>query len=184
MEENSAARLGVMLFVGFLAVQIGLSGRLGSLLAVLIDPASLVEEAPGGGGDNNGMIGGNFLNLPTTGTLTPGQIGAYALQAGFPASSLQIAIAVALAESSGNIRVIHHNNDGSTDYGLWQINSIHGFDSNSLLTPAYNASSAYKVSSGGTNWQPWTTYTNGAYIRYMSQAAEGAQLAINAKGGK
>lgn len=45
--------------------------------------------------------------------------------AGFPDSELVTAVAVAYAESSFNTNAVHHNADGSTDYGVWQINSVH-----------------------------------------------------------
>src|SRR4051812_48178503 len=38
---------------------------------------------------------------------------------------LDTAIAVALAESGGNDQAMHKNSNGSTDFGLWQINSVH-----------------------------------------------------------
>lgn len=61
----------------------------------------------------------------------------------------------AQGESSGNQRAINHNADGSTDYGLWQINSVHGYDSERLLSdPIYNAKAAKEIleSSGMGAW--------------------------------
>jgi len=48
-----------------------------------------------------------------------------ALAAGFPAEQLVTAVAIAGAESGYDPAATHLNSDGSTDYGLWQINSIH-----------------------------------------------------------
>lgn len=100
--------------------------------------------------------------------LTRAQVAQYAAQAGFKGDALTIALAVAQAESSFKSDAINHNTNGSTDYGLWQINSIHGYNSSQLLgNPLYNAQAAYKISGSGTNWRPWTTYTTGAYLKYM-----------------
>ena len=48
-----------------------------------------------------------------------------ALAAGFPAEQVITAVAIAGAESGYDPAATHLNSDGSTDYGLWQINSIH-----------------------------------------------------------
>lgn len=54
--------------------------------------------------------------------------------------------------------------------GLWQIRSLNSQlgtgevrDANSLSNPDFNARSMYQISSGGTNWTPWSVYTSGAY---------------------
>ncbi len=100
--------------------------------------------------------------------LTDDQIRAAAAAAGFTGADLDTAVAVAKAESSGNAGATHVNNNGSTDYGLFQINSVHS----SLLAgknwqdPTVNAQLAYSVfkSSG---WGAWSTYNSGAYTKYL-----------------
>lgn len=99
------------------------------------------------------------------------QLAAYAQQAGFPADQAATAAAIALAESSGNPDASHVNNNRSTDYGLWQINSIHG----SLLAgknwrdPVTNAQMAFRVwSDAGRKWTPWSTFNSGSYRQYMN----------------
>lgn len=106
-------------------------------------------------------------------TLSTSQIATLAQQAGFAGNTVPIAVAICLAESSGNTTATHHNLDGSTDYGLWQINSIHTQYNPVLLisNPLYNAQAAYQISSGGRNWNPWTTYTSGAYKKYLQSAS-------------
>jgi hypothetical protein len=97
------------------------------------------------------------------------QIKAMMLKAGFPASQVSIGIGIVGAESHGNANATNHNNNGSTDYGLWQINSVH----HSLLAghdwrdPQQNTDMAYSVwkSSG---WNAWTTYRTGAYKQYTN----------------
>ncbi len=177
--DNSGGRLGLMAFLGFLLIQIALSGKLGSVLAAIIDPVNLLEQNQPGSAAT-GLIGG----LPTTGTLTPTQIGEYAINAGFGASSLVTAIAVALAESGGNVTATNHDANGTTDYGLWQINSVHSsYSPSKLLTPAYNAQAAYDISAGGSNWNPWSTYTSGAYLAQMATAQQAALAAAAANVG-
>lgn len=94
-----------------------------------------------------------------------------AKQAGFPEGEAQTAAAVALAESSGNPTASHRNSNGSTDFGLWQINSVHS----QLLAgkvwqePSVNARMAYEVWKG-SGWNAWTTYKTGAFRRYANGA--------------
>jgi hypothetical protein len=104
--------------------------------------------------------------------LTAAQIAGVAQQAGFSGNNLTIAVAVALAESGGNPTATHYDSNGSTDYGLWQINSVHS----SLLSggtwsdPLSNAKMAYSVWQG-SGWQAWSTYKSGAYLPNMGAAA-------------
>lgn len=98
--------------------------------------------------------------------------------AGFKGDGLKMAYAIAMAESGG--RANAHNGNASTgdnSYGLFQINMLgamgparlkqYGLSSNNDLFDALtNAKVAYKMSKGGTNWGPWSTYTNGAYKKY------------------
>lgn len=92
---------------------------------------------------------------------------------GGPPSQANIAAAVAMAESSGNVGATNKNTNGSIDRGLWQINSVHSqFDAQRLLTdPNYNAAAAVAVwkSSG---WGAWTTYTSGAYRKFLNAAGK------------
>merc|ERR1719240_531371 len=89
------------------------------------------------------------------------------------ASACPIAVAIALAESSGNCGATHHNSDthSTTDRGLWQINDYwHPECSDSCAYDCNcNAGCAASASSGGSNWSPWSTYKTGAYQAYMSR---------------
>jgi hypothetical protein len=84
-------------------------------------------------------------------------------------SAAPMAAAIALAESGGDPNATGHNTNGTTDRGAWQINSVHGalstYDENA------NAKAAIKISGNGTNWGPWTTYTTGAFKKFLSGAA-------------
>jgi hypothetical protein len=101
------------------------------------------------------------------------------IQAGGSAATAPIAAAIALAESAGNPSSYNGNaGTGDNSYGLWQINMIgsmgparlkeFGLTSNTqLFDPLTNAKAALKVSNGGTNFGPWTTYTHGTYKKYL-----------------
>ncbi|MFE4960417.1 hypothetical protein ACFRCW_42385 [Streptomyces sp. NPDC056653] len=105
----------------------------------------------------------------------------YAQAAGLSADRARVAAAVAMAESGG--RTTAHNPIPPDDsYGLWQINMLGsmgpdrraklGISSNSgLYDPAVNARAMAMISSGGSNFGPWSTYTNGAYKKHLGQSA-------------
>lgn len=76
-------------------------------------------------------------------------------QAGGSAIYAPMAAAVALAESGGNPNAVNKNKNGSTDRGLWQINSIHG--SQSTFNAVNNARAAIAISNNGTTWRAWAT---------------------------
>jgi lysozyme C len=71
--------------------------------------------------------------------------------AGFPESEIGPMICTAKYESSFYERASHHNSNGTTDYGLFQINSIHLGDPGcpstvtGLYDSAKNARCAYEV---------------------------------------
>jgi cell wall-associated NlpC family hydrolase len=108
-------------------------------------------------------------------------------QAGFSGSSLNTAYAVAMAESGGNARAFNGNHQtGDESFGLFQINMLgamgperrkqYGLGSNDDLYDAVrNAKVAYKMSKGGTDWSPWSTYKRGDYKKYLGQT--GASVA-------
>jgi Lysozyme like domain len=105
------------------------------------------------------------------------QIATVAKAAGFPGNELATAVAVALAESRGDPTATHHNTNGSTDYGLWQINSVH---SDILAThrwqdPAANAVMArFIFTEAGSKWSPWSTYKHGSYLAYLPRGRSAA----------
>jgi LysM repeat protein len=75
---------------------------------------------------------------------------------GNPGSAF-MAAEIAMAESGGNPNAI----SPTDDYGLWQINASNG--ALATLDPFKNAKSAIILSGDGHDWDPWTTYTSGAY---------------------
>lgn len=111
--------------------------------------------------------------------LSAQQIAQYAANAGFQNDDLIVAVAIALAESSGNPQA--HGDltlKGSGSYGLWQIYShAHpefGPDFTQLFDPQTNANAAYQVfKAAGNSFTPWSTFNNAAYAKYLDQAGEG-----------
>ena len=94
-------------------------------------------------------------------------------QAGGSAKLAPVMAAIALAESSGRTGAVDHDSNGSTDYGLWQINSVHGYNSKELLAnPLYNAKAAVSIErSSGLG--AWSTYTKGSYKKYLPKGSSG-----------
>lgn len=117
--------------------------------------------------------------------LTPGQIAQVAREGGFPESAIPMAVAIALAESSGNTNAHNPNRlTGDNSYGLWQINMLdrmgperrkqYGLSSNEeLFNPVTNARVAARMSNGGKNWGPWSTYPAKAAL-YLPKARAAA----------
>lgn len=104
--------------------------------------------------------------------LTAPQIAAYAKQAGFSGVNVALAVAVSLAESGGKTDAIGGpNSDGTYDYGLWQINSVHSdlLSSGRWDLPTDNARMAYSVWRA-SGWHAWTTYNTGAYVSHLGSA--------------
>jgi hypothetical protein len=97
-----------------------------------------------------------------------------ALAAGFRGDNLVTAVAIAHAESGWNANITNLNTNGSTDYGLWQINSVHA----ALLAhgdwhdPAFNASVAFQIWTDAHGFSPWVTFWSGSYRQFIGAAQE------------
>lgn len=109
--------------------------------------------------------------------------------AGFRGDALKTAFAVALAESGG---VSTRHSDPSLvkddSYGIFQINMLgslgparrkrYGLASNKeLYNPNVNARVAFNMSHGGTNWKPWSAYTNGSFTKFLDDADRASKKA-------
>lgn len=105
------------------------------------------------------------------------QIAGYAAAAGFPPNEIATATAVALAESGGNTEAQNRNTNGSYDYGLFQINTVHGglLSQGDKFNPLDNAKMALTVWRGaGNKWTPWTVYKSGTYRAQLLKGTAGA----------
>jgi LysM repeat protein len=92
-----------------------------------------------------------------SGTLSCGGLEALWERAGGSKAEAFIAAEIAEAESGGRQYAL----SPTDDRGYWQINAGHG--ALSTYDPYGNARAAIEISSDGTNWSAWTTYTSGAY---------------------
>lgn len=102
--------------------------------------------------------------------LTKPEIRDLAAQAGFTGQDLDIAVAIALAESSGDPAAVGDVALGGS-IGLWQIYTVAHpeFAIEGLSDPAVNAAAAFQVyMKAGNSFTPWTTYKTGAYRRFIS----------------
>jgi hypothetical protein len=113
--------------------------------------------------------------------LTPAQISYYAQNAGFTGQDLITAVAIALAESSGNLNNYNPETaagapQGQGSYGLWQIYLYkHPEDAGvNLYDPQTNANAAFAIYSAAGGFSPWTTFGSGAYQAYLVPAASAA----------
>lgn len=120
--------------------------------------------------------------------LTPVQVATVASAAGFTGAALEMAVAIALAESGGNPKAVNTNSDKwkSRDRGLWQINDHYHAEVSDAqaFDPNQAAKAAYRISNGGKSWSAWATYKNGSANAQMSRAKMAvAQLGDFAGGG-
>jgi hypothetical protein len=104
-----------------------------------------------GGGESGG-----------SGSLSTSRIDHLMLQAGFPRSQLATGEAIVHAESSGHPDATNSNSNGTTDYGLWQINSVHSdlLGANDWRDPLANTRMAYTVWKHN-GWDAWSTWPLG-----------------------
>src|SRR6476620_4474457 len=102
--------------------------------------------------------------------LTIAQLRQYASNAGFSGTDLDIAVAVALAESEGNPKA-HNAKPPDDSYGLWQINYYGSLRESrtklfgppeGLYDPQKNANAAFTIWKG-SGWKAWKTYTSEKY---------------------
>lgn len=89
--------------------------------------------------------------------LSPQQVANVWLFAGGSRAHMVMAVAVAFAESGGNADA----QSPSSDYGLWQINSIWfghwNLNSGNWNQPGINADAAIQISGNGSNFAAWCT---------------------------
>lgn len=105
-------------------------------------------------------------SAPQAQVASSGNCAAYAPLVAQYGWNTQVAMAVMKAESGCNPTA----SSPTCDHGLMQINCVHaaavGGNLALLNDPATNIRVAFAVYSGA-GWSAWTTYTSGAYLRYM-----------------
>ena len=108
--------------------------------------------------------------MPSSNIASSAQVVAWIKAAGWSGSDAATAYAVAKAESGFNTSAVNSSNsNGTSDYGLFQINSIHNPTPTEKTDGAANAKRAYSIwkSSG---WKAWSVYNSGRYKNYLSEA--------------
>lgn len=106
------------------------------------------------------------------GKLPPSAIRDLAAGAGFAGPDLDVAVAVAQAESAGDPAAVGDRALGGS-VGLWQIYRVAHpeFALEDLTDPAVNAAAAYAVyAAADSTFTPWSTYKNGAYKKFLPGA--------------
>lgn len=126
-----------------------------------------VANAVNNGSQSPGNPGsGGIPALPASGKYSFAQLQDIWEAGGGAARYKLIAAAIAMAESGGYPKAVNTaNTNGTTDRGLWQINSSHG--SQSVFDVLKNAQAAVAISGNGSNWAPWSTFNNGAYAKFL-----------------
>ena len=161
-----AAFIGFLAFVALTIYEIGTGNQGGS--------TGILQNLQGAVSNVTAQLGGN---------LSASQIAQLASAAGFSGDDLATAVAIAMAESGGNPKAYNPETaartpQGQGSFGLWQIylKAHPEFANVDLTDPATNAAAAFSVyQAAGNKFTPWSTFGNGAYANYLSQA----QGAIN-----
>ena len=107
--------------------------------------------------------------------LSASEIAQLARTAGFAGSDLVTAVAIALAESSGDPAIVGDleiTRGGSI--GLWQINLYWHpeYSKELLLNPEANAAAYAIYANADHSFSPWSTYASGSYRRFLEVASE------------
>jgi Lysozyme like domain len=107
------------------------------------------------------------------------QLSQFAVNAGFSVANVPIIVAIAMAESGGNSDAYNASDPYGGSYGILQINGSHiqSLGGNQIpLSCAKDAQCSFNF--GFSLWQqqgfnPWSTYTNGAYKQYLNSGNGG-----------
>jgi len=167
--NNGASNISVNLFnvLGF-----GKPAEVNNSLGAL--SAQQINAQVSSSGTSSSANSASTTNL--SGQLNYSQLEQLWVQAGGNPANKAIAAAIAMAESGGQQYATDNDSNGTQDRGYWQINSSHG--SLSTFDPLGNARAAISISSNGTNWNPWTTYTSGAYLKYLTAGQASSSTAM------
>jgi hypothetical protein len=106
--------------------------------------------------------------MPLAGTqLSIKQALALCYAVGWRRFALTTAVAVMTAESGRYDGAWHLNDNGSTDRGLFQINTVHPLTDAEAFDAKRNAEYAFTLSRAGADWTPWAAYNSGAALKYV-----------------
>jgi len=114
-------------------------------------------------------------------TLSASQVYTLLLQGGFPPDKARLMTAIAQAESARNPGALGDINLETAQWGpsvgLFQIRTLKadtgtGSDRDIqrlLNNPAEQVKAAMDISANGSNFRPWSTYTSGAYLKFLDE---------------
>ena len=178
--------------IGVLVTAFGLTSLLGSMPMAnaknnLLEPKeAILNAAPQGAAlvvfkeDNKSKL----KKYENSYSLTDSELVDLLKNTGFKGKALWIAWAVAKAESNGRPLAFNGNiNTLDQSYGVFQVNMLrmlgedrrerfdlkHNAD---LFNPVVNAQIAYRMTKRGTDWSSWTSYTKGAYHKWLNKFPE------------
>jgi hypothetical protein len=161
-----------------------------------LDTTQIAQQTVSSSDSASGSVGkGQFPEgLPHHGVISDEKIAELAIGAGWVGTDRVTAVAIALAESGGQVDNTYHNEGGSTDYGLWQMNDEFNGGSEKDFDPVYNAKHAYSTWLAGKRsgsrgscgpWGDWCTYKpcacggngNNRYAQFLGRATAAVRKA-------
>lgn len=100
--------------------------------------------------------------------------------AGFRGKKLATAVAIMTGESDRYTAATHLNDDGSTDRGLFQINSVHDgqISPDKALLALPNVAYAFTLSKGGDDFTPWAVFNGGRYLDFLHETKRVKHLGL------
>lgn len=131
------------------------------------------------------VAAGEFGGQGYGSVLTPDQVKELWVRHGGDPGQADIAQAVATAESGRRPTAVNgKNTNGSTDFGLWEINSIHrprferetGRPWSDIQDPNANTEFAV-ILQREQGWRPWVGHNSGAYRKFLQGSNEVAASA-------
>jgi hypothetical protein len=115
--DSDAAKLGFMVIVGFLAIEVGVTGKLGSLFGAIVDPANMQTGVTSG---TNATATGSTLTAFTGSTANSTEISSMITAVFGPYASQ--AMKIANCESGLNTNAVNTTSvGGSYATGVFQI---------------------------------------------------------------
>lgn len=127
-------------------------------------------------------------NCPEGQQITVSQAYQYAQQAGFKGDGLAIIVAIAQAESGLCTTAWNSNDPNGGSFGVLQINGAHigsqlgQISEQCAIDPLCSFNYAYDLSQG-TDFSAWGAYTNGSYLRFLTQSLSGGLQPSGGTGG-
>lgn len=109
------------------------------------------------------------------------QVAQVAWEAGFHGDALAMAVAIAQGESGLRANAVGDesltNGTWGPSVGLFQVRSLNAEagsgswrDVQQLSDPRFNSRAAFEISSGGTDFTPWSVYNHGRYEPFLEEA--------------